>query len=227
VAAAIFDRYIIAVGPQKFDPEQTVLLATIATLMSAKLEQPMSPSFTRMINLLTSEEKKTVSKQQLIYLESDILIRLGFDFNFQGPIQSLERYLRILNYDHNEEVLALGFEICKFQLNDARCLDMRPSQIAACAAIIAINIFNKDQGMPFEVSGGQLILDTDIWNNEKVGSTSGYQIADLKQCLYDLTKFMAENLIPNRLENFDLEAINRIQPYNQTPNSDELQIGQQ
>ena len=82
--------------------------------MSAKLEQPISPSFTRMINLLSTEEKKNVTKQALIDLESDILMKLGFDFNFPGPIQSMERYLRILGYDLNRTVFDMGFQICKF-----------------------------------------------------------------------------------------------------------------
>ena len=67
--------------------------------MSAKLEQPISPSFSRMISLLSDEEKKLVDKKALIKLEAAILTKFGFDFNFQGPISSLERYLRILSYD--------------------------------------------------------------------------------------------------------------------------------
>ena len=54
--------------------------------MAAKLEQPISPSFTRMISLLTEEEKKIVTKQKLIDLEFNILVMFGFDFNFPGPI---------------------------------------------------------------------------------------------------------------------------------------------
>lgn len=69
--------------------------------MAAKLEQPISPSFTRMISLLTEEEKKSVTKQKLMDLETNILIMFGFDFNFPGPIQSMERYLRLLDYDLN------------------------------------------------------------------------------------------------------------------------------
>jgi len=86
IAAGIFDRYINMLGVQNFHRSQVVSLATISVLMSAKLEQPISPSFTRMINLLNDEEKKHVSKQSLIDLEANILIRLGFDFNFPGPI---------------------------------------------------------------------------------------------------------------------------------------------
>lgn len=63
IATGIFDRYINAVGVQNFQKQQVVNLATISILMAAKLEQPISPSFTRMINLLTEDEKKFVSKQ--------------------------------------------------------------------------------------------------------------------------------------------------------------------
>lgn len=38
VAAAIFDRYISAVGVLNFPKQQVVCLATISVLMSAKLE---------------------------------------------------------------------------------------------------------------------------------------------------------------------------------------------
>jgi len=101
IAAAIFDRYINIVGVNNFPKNKIVHLSTIAVLMSAKLEQPISPSFTRMINLLNAEEKKVVTKQSLIDLEADILVRLGFDFNFPGPMQSLERFMRLLGYDLN------------------------------------------------------------------------------------------------------------------------------
>jgi len=62
-----------------------------------------------MINLLTDEEKKYVSKQSLIDLEAQILITLGFDFNFPGPMQSMERYSRILGYDKNKTIIDMGF----------------------------------------------------------------------------------------------------------------------
>ena len=77
-------------------------LAVICILMAAKLEQPISPSFSRMISLLAADEQKFVNKQTLIDLEAQILIKLGFDFNFPGPIQPMERYLRMLDYDKNK-----------------------------------------------------------------------------------------------------------------------------
>lgn len=57
VAAQIFDRYIHAVGVFNFEKQQIVCLATLSVLMSAKLEQPVSPSFERMLNLLSDEER--------------------------------------------------------------------------------------------------------------------------------------------------------------------------
>jgi hypothetical protein len=77
--------------------------------MAAKLEQPISPSFTRMISLLGEDEKKLVTKQKLIDLETNILIIFGFDFNFPGPLQSMERYLRLLDYDLNSQLYEMCF----------------------------------------------------------------------------------------------------------------------
>lgn len=54
-----------------------------------------------MINLLCEEEKNNITKEILIEMEKEILIRLGFDFNYQCPISSMERFLRILDFDMN------------------------------------------------------------------------------------------------------------------------------
>ena len=56
IATGIMDRYVQYTGPQNILNSQLVSLATISVLMSAKLEQPISPSFARMIQLLTDEE---------------------------------------------------------------------------------------------------------------------------------------------------------------------------
>jgi len=109
VATSIFDRYINSIGASNFPKSQIVCLSTISILLAAKLEQPISPSFTRMISLLTEEEKKLVTKQKLIDLETNILITFGFDFNFPGPIQSMERYLRLLDYDLNTQLYEMCF----------------------------------------------------------------------------------------------------------------------
>jgi hypothetical protein len=144
-AQQILDRYLFCIGHKSFPRERICRLATIAMLMAAKLEQPISPSFLRMINLLSDDEKRDVNKANLIALETDILFKLGFDFNFPGPIQYLERFLRVLDYDMNKNVQEMCFQICKFCLNDAKFLDFRPSQVAACSCILSINIYERDK----------------------------------------------------------------------------------
>jgi len=57
------------VGIENFKIHNLLPLAVISVLMAAKLEQPISPSFNRMINLLPDYEKKHVTKKQLIDLE--------------------------------------------------------------------------------------------------------------------------------------------------------------
>jgi len=42
-------------------------------------------------------------------MEQQILVRLGFDFNFAGPIQSMERFLRVIGYDTNKVVRDMSF----------------------------------------------------------------------------------------------------------------------
>lgn len=68
-----------------------------------------------MINLLSDSEKENVNKQNLIELESQVIKKLNFNFVIPGPIQSMERYLRILNYDINKSVVySMAYQICKF-----------------------------------------------------------------------------------------------------------------
>jgi len=97
-----------------------------------------------MINLLTDDERRVVTKGSLIALEEKILIAFNFDFNFPGPIQSLERYLRLLDYDLNKIIFDIAFQVSKFSLNDARFLDYPPSKVAASSLILAVNIFEWD-----------------------------------------------------------------------------------
>lgn len=37
--------------------------------------------------------------KELLDLEEKILVQLGFDFNFTGPLHMVDRYMRLLNYD--------------------------------------------------------------------------------------------------------------------------------
>ena len=85
----------------------------------------------------------------------------------------MERYLRILDYDRNQIVKEMTYEICKFQLNDPCFLNYRPSMISACALLISINIYEKNEQEKQKkklIVNSQIDLELyemnfDIWNN--------------------------------------------------------------
>ena len=111
---------------------------------------------------------------------------LGFDFNFPGPVQPLERFLRVLYYDANHEVKLMSLEICKFSLNDPCFLNYRPSMVAASALIISINLFQKNKSdknnffVGCQINFGLMEMNLEIWNNKRVFYLTGYSIEDLK-----------------------------------------------
>jgi len=55
-AVNIFDKYLSSIGVLNFKKSNLMTLVVISLLMAAKLEQPISPNFARMISLLSEEE---------------------------------------------------------------------------------------------------------------------------------------------------------------------------
>ena len=104
LAVGIFDRYIKAIGIDKFAKNKIICLATVSLLLAAKMEDPLQPSFIRMIEKLPQQYKHLVTLNKLQDMEMDVLMVLGFDFSFPGPILPMDRYLRILDYDDNKLV---------------------------------------------------------------------------------------------------------------------------
>ena len=82
----------------------------------------------------------------MIDLEFEIVEKFDVDFNFMlaSPIESIERFIKILNYSQNPNVRKMTLDICKFHLVSAKFLNYKPSQIVACSIILAINIWEKD-----------------------------------------------------------------------------------
>ena len=223
MAANIFDRYLQHVGHWQFPVKQVVSLFTVSMLLAAKIEQPIQPSYNRMIKLLNKKEKQMVTKEELEDLEFEIILMFGCDFNFHGPINFVDRYLRLMNYSNEEVIQMMCYEICKFSLNDDLFLNYKPSQIAACSVILSINIFKKEEMEHYKNTNEQnkisnfltvakedskkFYLNTDIWNNPNVVSASGYTIESLIKPLHDLACFIEDSLEPNRLEDFYLDQI--------------------
>lgn len=156
-------------------------------------------------------------------MEAKIITKFGFDFTVPGPYQSYERFIRLLGYHDNFMVREMGSQILMFQLNDIQFLAFRPSMVAACAAIIAFNIFHRDErqyrqknatqgahedsGTFFKTtSAGLLQMNTDIWSPD-IASVTGYPVDSLRPLLFRLGTFISENLQPDRLAGFDLSCI--------------------
>jgi len=154
------------------------------------MEQPIQPSYNKMISILNKKERAMVTKEGLIKMEHEILTIFGFDFNFNCHNIFIERYLRILGY-HNEEVVEMmSFELCKFSLNENKFLKYKPSVMAACSVLLSINIFRKEECSTtstdkqfLDISNEnpeKFDLNTKIWNNAKVSGCTGYTIEMLK-----------------------------------------------
>ena len=57
LAGSIADRFLASLAAKNLEVPEFIVLSTICLLLAAKLEQPMSPSFLRMINVLHEEHR--------------------------------------------------------------------------------------------------------------------------------------------------------------------------
>ena len=67
--------------------------------MAAKLEEFISPSFTRMINILNEKHKVLLKKKALIDCEEDVIRALDFNLRTVSSVHFLERFLRLYGLD--------------------------------------------------------------------------------------------------------------------------------
>ena len=74
-----------AVDYRNFPRSDVFVLCVISLLIAAKLEEAISPSYLKMISLLSEAEQKTIDKEMLVDLELKILTTLEFNFNLPGP----------------------------------------------------------------------------------------------------------------------------------------------
>jgi len=92
LACSIVDRYLSSILAKGKPVPNLYALGATVMLMGAKVEQPISPSFNRMLALLPTVEQKRINKQDLVNIEEQILIELQFSIHYTGPIPFIERY---------------------------------------------------------------------------------------------------------------------------------------
>lgn len=146
LAGSIADRYLASLSLKNQEVPDSVTLATICLLLAAKLEQPMSPSFQRMVNLLPEETRAAVTKQRLVAMEESIIKELNFQMHYAGPIPYLCRFQRIFNVDLEKGdtgAKQVGFaarQFCRFMMRKPEFLKFKASQQAAAAFVLALNL---------------------------------------------------------------------------------------
>ena len=89
ISAGIFDRYLALLGHWNFPVKQVSYLAVVSLLIAAKLEQPKHPNFQNMIMAFEDLNGERLDPKELLDLEEKILVQLGFDFNFTGPLHTV------------------------------------------------------------------------------------------------------------------------------------------
>ena len=139
------DRYLAKLAEAETKAPCLVALGVTTLLMAAKIEEPISPSFERMVGLLKKYEITNISKQILLDQEEQVILKLDFQLRDVSSIQFLERYHRLFGIDTRaedqlREVVLLAYRLCTHQLGKAQFLSFKPSQQAAAAMILAINI---------------------------------------------------------------------------------------
>ena len=86
LAASLCDRYLVNVAIINAPNPCLIKLAVVCTLLAAKLEQPIHPSYSRMIKLVADDWNFPIEKKELIDLEMSVIHLLDFDLSYVGPI---------------------------------------------------------------------------------------------------------------------------------------------
>ena len=99
LALSLCDRYLVNLAIANETAPSLITLAVTATLMAAKLEEPLQPNYSRMVRLVKSQWDVPMTKLELVNLEERIIKSLDFELHFAGPVPFLERYLRVFDLD--------------------------------------------------------------------------------------------------------------------------------
>lgn len=92
LACSLADRYLALLEIHGQPSPCLIRLAFVSTMMAAKLEEPMQPSFKRLIRLVHKEWNFVTTREELIDLEASLIRMLDWDLITLSPLFFLERY---------------------------------------------------------------------------------------------------------------------------------------
>lgn len=146
LACSIAERYLAMLTLLEQPSPCLIRLAFVATLMAAKLEEPIQPSFKRMVRLVHKEWNFVTTKEELVDLETSIIRLLDFDLLVPSPLFFMDRYQRIFGLEQERSdpnalrVANVARKMIRCMLLSQSFLRFRPSVIAASALLLSIGI---------------------------------------------------------------------------------------
>ena len=123
LAVSLLDSYLTK---EKEEKRITCLgsLAVSCLLIAAKLEEPKTPSFQNMCQLLERLDLVKIKKDTLNEIESKIMLALDFSIRNVISLNFLDRYLRLYGMDQGKfgsaqvEVVCLSYKLCMVMIRD-------------------------------------------------------------------------------------------------------------
>lgn len=168
VTQLIIDQYLSQVKIQK---SQLHLLGVSTLLIATKYEEIYPPELRELLAI--SENKFT--KEQVLTMEKEILVTLGFVLTAPSAYRFLERYRQLSKLYADKEVFFYAQYILEVSILDASLLQFKPSMLAAAALMLSATQLKK----------------TDGWNDHMERFTE-YKKASLKHTIDEVRSFALE-----------------------------------
>ena len=99
MATSLVDRYLALLTILEQPSPCLIRIAFVCVLLAAKHEEPIQPSFNRMVHLIKTEYNFETSKEELVQLERSVITLLDWGLHIETPIFFLERYQRLFGVD--------------------------------------------------------------------------------------------------------------------------------
>lgn len=172
----IIDRYLekCAIMRQKLQ-----LVGVTAMLIACKYEEIYAPEIKDFVYVTD----KAYTKEDIIFMEGNILSALDFNLTFTSSLRFMERYAHLCNFD--EKTNFLTRYLLELSLIEYKMLRYSQSNIAS-SAIYLVKKIKKHDG----------------WNNVLIRNTK-YNESEVRQCAKELC------LILQNIEKSNLQAVRK------------------
>lgn len=92
ICVGISDRYLNLISKKGEQAPLLSHLVVTSLLMAAKLNEPCTPNFANIVNMINGWQKDHMTIQDLVSLEEKIIKALEFDLTWATPLHFLERF---------------------------------------------------------------------------------------------------------------------------------------